>query len=44
VGGGHAGVGGGVVPAAFGEALFGAFFEFAGVLRIVVLELMIVLS
>lgn len=31
VGGGHAGVGGGVVPAAFGEALFCAVFEFAGV-------------
>lgn len=29
---GHACVGGGVVPSAFGEALFGAFFELAGVL------------
>ena len=39
--GGHAGVGGGVVPAAFGEALFGAVFEFAGVFgKLVVLVLM----
>lgn len=36
VGGGHAGVGRGVVPAAFGEALFGAVFEFAGVLMVLV--------
>lgn len=33
VGAGGAGVGGGVVPAAFGEAFFGAFFELAGVWR-----------
>jgi hypothetical protein len=33
----HAGVGGGVVPAAFGEALFRALFEFAGVLMVLVM-------
>lgn len=39
VGGRHAGVGGGVVLAALGVALFGAVFEFAGIL--VVLALMV---